>query len=82
MEKVVTFLDKNRTWFSWGTMMTLLGAAIWLIQSMNGLSNTINIINVNLENFTDRYSERADYVNGTLADFEIRLRNLEKKTEI
>jgi len=79
MEKVATFLDKNKTWFSWGTVITMLGAAIWLIQAMNSLTNTINIINVNLDNFTRTYDARAVYVDSRLNDFEVRMRQCENR---
>lgn len=78
MEKVTTFLDKNKTWFSWGTMVTLLGAAVWLIQSMNGITNTLNVMNVNLDNLNEKTSDRAIYVDDRLNDFEVRLRELER----
>jgi len=78
MEKVTTFISKNSTWFSWGTMVTLLAAAMWLIQAMNGLSNTINILNTKFDNFNQQYATRAVYIDGRLTDHEVRIRELEK----
>lgn len=79
MEKVATFLDKNRIWFSWGTMVTILGMAIWLIQAMNSVTNTINIMRVQFDGFADKSSIRANYIDDRILDFEIRVRDLEKK---
>lgn len=78
-EKAQTFIEQNRTWFSWGSMATLLVVAVWLIQSMNGLSNGVSILNTKLDNITNQSTARTIYVDSRLADLELRTRECEKK---
>lgn len=77
-EKATTFLDQNRTWVSWGTMITVLGVAIWVIQAVNGATNSVNILNTKLDNLLSLNTSRTNYVDNRLDDFEDRLRICEK----
>jgi len=79
MEKAYTFIDKNRIWFSFGTVVIIISAALWLMMAMNNINNSITLLNTNLENFVSKYSDRTIYVDYRLNDFETRLRILEKK---
>ena len=72
MEKAYTFIDKNRIWFSFGTVVIILTGVVWL-------NTNITVLNTNLENFIGKYDERATYVDYRMADFEIRIRELERK---
>jgi len=78
MDKVATFIDKNRVWFSWGSVAAILGLAVWIIQSMNSINTTISILNTNFTNFSEKYDTRATLVDDRINDHEYRLRDLEK----
>ena len=78
MDKAITFIDKNRIWFSFGTVSLIVGASMWLIMSMNNINTSVILLNYNLENFVDKYDDREAYVDYRMNDFESRLRICEK----